>query len=349
MNKKKIKDIGELQIISFIKEYFHFSFDEEIYDKNLSVVTGIGDDSAVIELSHPTNQHLLITTDMLVEDKHFSFKFINPYLLGRKSIIVNISDIAAMGGTPKFLLLSIGLNPNFLFDDLKELLRGMRDICNEYKIQLIGGDTVGSKKLVLSISLIGNRNNNLVLPLRSNAKVGDNIYVTGSLGDSGLGLKILNENIILFGEDRNYLVQRHLSPSPRLKESLLLSENIKRFALIDISDGLFSELNHIAQESDVKIKIYLDKIPLSNQLKNTCGKLKFDSLEFALFGGEDYELLFTCDENESIIKQLFKRHSLADVKLIGKVVDKGYQIIFLDETEKEVHFKDKRFNHFSNI
>ena len=352
MNKKKIKDIGELKIVDFIKECFQSEPVQQTPEKDWGIITGIGDDSAVVDLTHYTNQYTLITTDLLIEDQHFSFKFINPYLLGRKSVIVNISDIAAMGGIPKFLLLSIGLNPNFMFDDLKELLRGIKEVCNEYKINLIGGDTVGSKRLVISITLLGSRNNNLILPLRSNAKIGDNIFVTGFVGDSGLGLKILVETqciASLLGEERNYLIQRHLNPTPRLKESLVLSENVSRFSMIDISDGLFSEINHIAQESNVTMKVYLDKIPISTQLKNVCGKLKLDPIEFALFGGEDYELLFTCEENESTIKQLLKRHSLADVKLIGKVVEKGHQIIFLDETGKEVHFKDKRFNHFSNI
>ncbi len=344
---KKIKDIGELALIAYIAECFKEKVEDKDSDESKKIITSIGDDAAVVDPSQYQGNYQLITTDILIQDQHFSFNFINPYLLGRKSVLINISDIAAMGGTPELLLLSLGLNPNFLFDDFKELLRGINDVCDEYNIKLIGGDTVGSKKLVVNIALFGYRKKSYDLPLRKNAKVGDNIYVTGFLGDSGLGLKILNDNPILFGEDRNYLVQRHLSPSPRLKESILLSEKLERFSLIDISDGLFSELNHISQQSDVTMQIKLDKIPISKQLKNICEKLQLNPYEFALFGGEDYELLFTCDKDQDTIKRMFKKHPLVQVTMIGKVVSKGHKVVFFDRDNKEVKYKDKRYNHFS--
>jgi len=250
----KLKDLGEFNFINRISESIRSSG---------RVVKGIGDDAAVLE--HTKNKYLLFTTDMLIEGKHFH-KRDKAELVGRKSLSCSISDIAAMGGVPRFAVISIGF-PGYL--DLKyadKLYKGIKKVAERFKVDLVGGDTVSSGKIVINIALTGEvEKENLIL--RSGAKENDAIFITGNIGGS--------------------IKSRHLNFTPRLKEARILVKNFKINSMIDISDGLLADLGHILEESDKGAVICEKAVSVS---KDATG---FDS---AIRDGEDFELIFTLPE-----------------------------------------------------
>ena len=256
-------------------------------------VLGIGDDCAVIPQS--SGMETLVSTDMLVEGSHFLLDDISPYRLGWKSAAVNFSDIAAMGGKPVGSFLALSL-PDRLSGDgswTDEFMRGYREISERYDFPLLGGDTTASPdRLCICVTVLGQSVSGRSLK-RSTAQPGDLICVTGTLGDSGAGL-----HAILHGLERNsgeapVLIDRHYMPRPRLAEGQDLASCPFVNAMMDISDGIGSDLRHIMEESGVGAQIDLKNIPLSSELKSFCLTQGLDIYDFALDGGEDYELLFT--------------------------------------------------------
>lgn len=269
--------------------------------KDKSVIVGIGDDAAVIISPIPTllsgsvvGPPLLVTTDSLIEDVHFR-KDCPPDALGWKALAVNISDIAAMGGVPEYFLLSLGIPAGKSIEYIDRFIEGLTDAAQKYGVSLIGGDTTSSPdRFYISVTAFGKGGENVLL--RSGAGPGDTIFVTGTLGDSALGLKMLEEEAIKSVEDEkslltSQLIDRHMRPTPRVREGIQLAKSGMVTSMIDISDGLLGDLGHICEESSVGARIWIDSIPLSQGF--ICFSNKFGGIDLALSGGEDYELLFT--------------------------------------------------------
>ena len=254
-------------------------------------ITGIGDDCAVI----PQKQGLdtLVTTDLLIEGRHFLLQDVSPHDLGWKSAAVNISDIAAMGGRPTSAFLSIAL-PEGLTEGPGEnwidaFISGFNELCGRFGVSLLGGGTSASDdKLFINVTLLGECPHGRALK-RNTARPGDIIYVSGPLGDSGAGLRL-----ILEGAPRvDYLIRKHYLPVPRVELGLQLAATPGVHAMMDISDGIGSDLRHILDASGTGATVEINRIPLSPELKDTCTAHGWDPIELATCGGEDYELLFT--------------------------------------------------------
>ncbi|MBN1385871.1 thiamine-phosphate kinase [Candidatus Woesearchaeota archaeon] len=250
--------------------------------RNRDVVVGIDDDVAVVRSSRKSEFHVY-TTDILIEDVHFSRKYFTPEQIGMKAIEVNVSDIAAIGGTPEYCLVSIGL-PEVGLDYVKSIYKGMGLACRRHGIDIIGGDTSKSEKLIINVAMTGSVKKKDI-SLRSTARSGDLICVTGHLGESEAGRLCINRKI------KSSLVRRHLEPRARLD----LSRKIAPFAtsMIDLSDGLATDLRHICRLSKKGCRIYHSFVPVSGELIRVSGKMGLDPYKLALYGGEDYELLFT--------------------------------------------------------
>jgi thiamine-monophosphate kinase len=250
------------------------------------LMAGIGDDAAVIDHAFPDDDHLLVTTDMLVENCHFRKEWATAGQIGIKSVACNASDIAAMGGRPTFMFVSLALPPDTDVDWTRSLYRGMADACRRYGIVLAGGDTTRSGAITISITLLG-RVAPALLCLRSHATPGDLLCVSGPLGGSAAGLALLAAGLAL----PDYLQEKHLSPGCRL--DLVPAIAPLAGAMIDISDGLAAEVNHICDQSGTGADITAADIPIHDQVRDAARRTGTDPLKFALSGGEDFELLFS--------------------------------------------------------
>lgn len=293
--------MGEFELIDKIKSSFSVP----------DGMTGIGDDCAVIPQKE--GMDTLVSTDMLVEDVHFLVDEIAPADLGWKSAAVNISDIAAMGGRPVSTYLSIALPRSIGQEWVMRFIEGYRSISEMFGVPLLGGDTCSSpEKLCISVTVLGECAHGKAI-LRSGAKPGDMLCVTGTLGDSAAGLKA-----ILEGRRRDDTVERliyaHYHPVPEVGAGLSLASTGLVSSMIDISDGVASDIRHIMKESGVGAKIRTDRIPLSEELQKACSLFGWDPLSLALEGGEDYHLLFTCPSGS----ELPVKHTV-----IGEITDTG--------------------------
>jgi len=330
----RLKKVGEFPLIDIISKQTAAS--------HPSVIKGIGDDAAVI--AEGRDKCLLVTTDILREEIHFKRSFTTPFLLGKKSLSVNLSDIAAMGGTPFCYFVSLSVPENLSLNFVKELYRGMHRQAKEFNTVLLGGDTVSSlKDIVISITLIGKAKKESVV-YRNRAKKGDLIYVTGYPGESALGLLMLKKDPNSF--KRKAAVKKHLDPSPRITIGKALAEKKLANSMIDISDGLIADLEHITRQSKKGAHIYLSQIPLSNSYKKECLDFSKDMYNPALFGGEDYELLFTSEaKNKTKIENLSKRSGIP-ITCIGKITDPSEEIAILGNSNKKIKKGGIGFRHF---
>jgi len=251
---------------------------------------GIGDDAAALLLSPSST--LLATTDMLIEGVHFDLKTTDLYSLGWKAAAVNVSDIAAMGGVPRFCMTSIGIPASLMAEDIMEFYRGITTCLKKFGAMLVGGDTCASpKNFVISVAMLGESERKRMIT-RAGARPGDLIYVTGTLGDSAAGLELLTAGTRTRETGVKRLIEKHLRPVPRVAEGRKLALSGLASAMIDVSDGLSSDLAHICEQSGVGAEVFADRIPLSKELRSV-SSLARPQLEYALSGGEDYELLFT--------------------------------------------------------
>ena len=304
--KMKLKDIGEIGLIEKLARRIKL---------DRSVVKGIGDDAAVIKWT--SNKYLLYTCDMLIEDVHFRLDKATPYQIGWKALARNVSDIAAMGGVPRYALVSIGLDSAMPVSFIDELYRGMAELADKFGINIVGGDTAKSKSLVIDVSLIGEvEKKNLIL--RSGAKAGDLIVVTGYIGGAAKG--------------------KHLNFMPRIMEVRSLVKDFKINSMIDISDGLVLDLWRILDASGVGGYIYKGLVPVSNQAA---------SFEKAISEGEDFELVFTMspkEVNRAFMGRILKIRT--PVTLIGEVVNKrcGYKLVMDNGKKKDL--KVRGYLHF---
>ncbi len=298
------------------------------------VIKGVGDDCAVLKLSADLVQ--LVTTDMLVEDKHFKLDWASPSQVGFKAMEVNISDIAAMGGVPKWAFVSIAIPEDMEVEDIEAIYQGINASCQDNGVVILGGDTTNGDKLTINVAVLGLCETDVV-KFRHTAEVGQLICVTGDLGRSEAGLQAL-----LAGKRQDYprAVRSHLEPV----SLVALAREIAPHAtsMIDVSDGLASEVHHICDESDVGAEVHESTIPLAEDTRMVAKALKGDPLEWALRGGEDFQLVFTATEE--------KLKTLADIDIpfavIGKIIPKeeGRWLLDPDDGKKELpggfdHFK----------
>lgn len=318
---KDLATLGEFGLIDQIRARF---------PQPVSPDLGIGDDAALLYPS--AGSQLLVSTDLLAEAVHFDLDFGPARLLGRKSLSVNLSDIASMGAIPRWFFLSLAIPAGFPVTTIESLLDGLAEQAVAHTCILAGGDTCSSKSgLVISVTIMGEQRPELILK-RSGAQPGDEIWVSGTLGDSALGLRLLTEGRRLGGSEE-YLLQRHLDPTPRCRLGIKLAESGLVTAMIDISDGLLADLGHIAEQSSCGAEIQLAQLPLSPAFRVYTAAQPFIPWQLAVCGGEDYELCFTAPAaNRGAILQLAKTAGIP-VTVVGKVTDlKQVQAMLPDGT-----------------
>jgi thiamine-monophosphate kinase len=292
-NRTEIAALGEFGLIHHLTD--------NILLQNKTSLKGVGDDAAI--LSAPENEKCLVSTDMLVEGVHFDLSYVPLKHLGYKSVVVNLSDICAMNAVPHQIVVSLALSNRFSLEAVDELYAGMLMACNHYGVDLVGGDTTSSRSgLVISITAIGyEKEENIVT--RSGARENDLLVVSGDLGGAYMGLQILEREKAVFQaapgaqpqlEGYDYVLERQLKPEARRDlHGLLQSLDVRPTSMIDISDGLASEIKHLADNSAVGFDLYEEKIPVSPKTIEAAKEFNLDFTTCALNGGEDYELLFT--------------------------------------------------------
>ena len=338
MPAMKVSQIGEFGLINKLAQQSNAAINKNS-PANRQLVKGIGDDAAVWRPGIP---YQLATIDSLVENVHFTLDSITWEELGWKSIAVNLSDIAAMGGIPLYALISLGLPGNTEVKNITRLYEGMLQITRKFGVMLVGGDTVSSPFVFISVTVFGsssNKEGNVLL--RSEAKPGDKIAVTGELGVSAGGLKMILETLKFNRDSMTVLRRAHLMPNPRIKEGqLLVKKGVK--CGMDISDGLAGDLTHICEMRKMGAKIYIEKVPVSPVLRDSFGE---KGLELALTGGEDYELLFTApDKTMKAVQKSLK----CPVTVIGEITSANSgKVILMDNCGKRVNLKKTGWDHFS--
>lgn len=324
----KLSLTGELALLEKIRK--------KLSKKSKAVLTGIGDDAAVLK---PHTRNLVASTDMMLEGVHFDLRLITPRQLGFKLISVNVSDIYAMGGEPAFVLLGVAVSGDTEEKFVDNFLHGVEEACKKYKVSVVGGDVSSSKKgMAFSATLMGRVEKPV---MRSGAKAGHGIYVTGTLGDSACGLELLKRighaidfespvKMPLEWRTMEPLLRRHLIPLARRPGAWSKSAE----ALIDLSDGLLIDLTRLCSESKVGAKIFAERVPLSKEMIAVSMAMGRDPIGFALSGGEDYEMLFTS----------LSKGNIKGATRIGEVTRSGMSIIGKDGKERP--FGPEGYQHF---
>ncbi|MCK5581714.1 MAG: thiamine-phosphate kinase [Candidatus Omnitrophica bacterium] len=300
---EEISHIGEFGLIQVLTKGL-------LVGKNVKV--GVGDDTAVI--AGTSREDMLFTTDMMVEGGHFTKKM-SPFSIGHKALACNISDIAAMGGVPTFGVVSLGVPGNLDIAFVKDIYAGINRLAEKFNVRIVGGDTVKSARIIINIALLGKVAKGQAV-LRSGAKKGDAVFVTGPLG-------------------RSFKTEKHLQFVPRVKEAQFLMKNCRPAAMIDISDGLAADLGHILKQSNVGAQLHEEAIPMSAEA----------GIKNALYDGEDFELLFTVPERRAEKVQQNKKYSFYK---IGKIVEKRKGLFLLDKQGNKERISLKGYDHFAN-
>jgi len=334
-----------------LKEIGEFGFIKKISRGCLirpdNVIKAIGDDAAAF-MTDP-DRLTLITTDLLVERIHFLRDAISGFDLGHKSLAVNLSDIAAMGGTAREAFVSIAIPDDCLLDYLEAIYSGIKDLAARFEVNVLGGDTTRSKvDLIINIVVQGTVSKEALL-CRDAARPGDVIFSTGFLGDSKAGLHLILNEIDADTDTLEALLRAHLVPEPHLHEGRFLARQPGVHAAIDTSDGLSSDLAHIVEESRVGARLFADKIPISPNLKDFCARLDLSPLEFALSGGEDYSLLCTiASHSADKIASAFQKEFSRPLFPIGEIIDQEkLELVYPDGKTAPItptgwdHFKAK--------
>ena len=330
--RTEISSLGEFGLIERLTK--------ELSTTNKETVKGTGDDAAILQFAN--DEEVLVTTDLMMEGIHFDLTYFPLKHLGYKAVVANISDIYAMNGTPKQITVSLALSRKFCIEDVEELYAGMKLACQQYGVDIVGGDTSSSLTgLAISITAIGTAPKGTVVR-RNGAKETDLICVTGNLGAAYMGLQLLErEKIATEGKDiqpdfqgKEYILERQLKPEARKEvPEKLREENVRPTAMIDISDGLSSELMHICKQSGVGCRIYEERIPIDYQTAIMAEELNMNVITCALNGGEDFELLFTVP-----IADHEKVAAMKDIRVIGHIVSDsmGLALITRDGAEMEL-------------
>jgi thiamine-monophosphate kinase len=332
-------EISKLGEFGLIEEVIAPGF-KELVNKH---ITGIGDDAAIIPVNARNSQ--LHTTDMLIEKTHFLRDKISPFQLGYKSLSVNLSDIAAMGGTPVASYLSIGLPKNMEVEWVEEFMRGYKSLSQQFHVPLLGGDTTSSEdKIIINVGVTGEMASENI-KLRSAALPGDVVCETGKVGDSAGGLQAILRNISE-NQDVKNLLSQHLTPAPHVDEGKWLARFHSVHAMMDVSDGIASDLKHILKASRLKGTIEVEKIPMSGALIRQSEANNWNPLKLAVSGGEDYVLLLTLDEQAyESVEGKFREKFSKPLYRIGYLEEGTPQIIYLKD-HQEVKDLKEGYSHF---
>jgi thiamine-monophosphate kinase len=334
----KVSELGEFGLIDILAKTSHGTIDRGALSGQ-KLILGIGDDAAAW---YGDDSIQLATTDSLIEGIHFSLDTISWEELGWKSLAVNLSDIAAMGGLPSYSLVSLALPGNTEVDDVISLYKGMVELANIFDVSIIGGDTCGAPVVVINITVIGstgNRDNPILT--RSAAKAGNQIAVTGYLGGSAACLEMLSKNVTLDSNTTAILRKTFFKPYPRITEGRLLVEN-GVISAIDISDGLIADCSHICRMSNVSARIEIDRVPVLPAVRDKFG---YRAIQMALSGGEDYELLFTADAG---VIEKTKEAVSCPITIIGEITgDKTSGVTLVDNKGNHVSITGKGWEHFT--
>lgn len=340
-SKTSLSSLGEFGLIDHLTKITKMYHD--------STIKGIGDDAAVIK----SNKTQVVTTDLLVEGVHFDLSYMPLKHLGYKAVMVNLSDVCAMNAIPKQITVSIAVSNRFTLEALEELYAGIHLACKNYQVDLVGGDTTSSTKgMLISITAIGQAEENAIT-YRNGAKQNDLLVVSGDLGAAYLGLQMLEREKQVFEVNPNakhelenyaYLVERQLKPEARKDIVELLAElDVKPTSMIDISDGLSSEVMHLCKHSNVGCNVFEEKIPLDQQVISTCEELHIDSTTIALSGGEDYELLFTVAQED-----FDKIKGNPHLTVIGHMTQQSEGIHLITRANQKIELKTQGWNSLEN-
>ena len=340
IKRMEIAELGEFGLIKHLTK--------DIKTVHKSTLKGVGDDCAVMNFG---SKRVLMTTDMLLEGIHFNLEYVPLKHLGYKAAVVNFSDIYAMNGTPTQITVSLGVSKRFKVEDIEALYSGIRLACERYGVDIVGGDTCSSMTgLTISITCLGEANAKDIV-YRNGAKQNDLICVSGNLGTAYMGLQLLererivaraDENAQLAFEGREYLLERQLKPEARRDMIAALKQaGIKPTAMMDVSDGLSSELMHICSQSGVGCCIYEDKLPIDYQAAALAEEMNLNIVTCALNGGEDYELLFTCS-----LEDYEKLIPIEDLYIIGHITKQEYGCNLIGRNGEELQLKAQGWKAF---
>lgn len=336
--RTSLSQLGEFGLIEHLTNQFEIS--------QASTLKGIGDDAAVLDFA---NKKAVISTDLLIEGVHFDLAYMPLKHLGYKAVVVNVSDICAMNAKPTQITVSIAVSNRFPLEALEELYAGIALAAKAYKVDVIGGDTTSSQKgLILSITAIGEASAD-ELVYRNGANVNDLLVVSGDLGAAYMGLQVLEREKQVFQVNPNsqpdleaysYLIERQLKPEARTDvRTLLHALEINPTAMIDISDGLSSEIMHLCKQSEVGCNLYEDKLPLDPQLISVCEEFQLDSTTVAINGGEDYELLFTIKMDD-----FDKLKGNPNFTIIGHMVEAAQGMHLITRANTKIPLKARGWN-----
>ncbi len=325
-SRMELSELGEFGLIKHLTQFVEI--------KNESTIKGIGDDAAVLDYK---NKQILVSTDMLVEGIHFDLSYVPLKHLGYKTVAVNLSDIYAMNGTPKQITVSIAVSNRFSTEALEDLYNGINMACIKYGVDLVGGDTSSSRSgLIISVTVLGEADKQNIV-YRSGAQQNDLLCVSGDLGGAYMGLQLLEREKQIFIETPgiqpdlegyDYILERQLKPEARKDiHDLLRLLEVKPTSMIDISDGLASEILHICEQSKTGCTLYEEKIPIDPQTFETARLFNLDPTVCALSGGEDYELLFTI-----AMSDFDKIKHNPDITVIGHITDQASGSNLVDKT-----------------
>ena len=338
----RLSNLGEFQLIHALPRQFT--------TQGFHPLIGIGDDATV--LSTTPQQQVVISTDLLIEDIHFTRKTATLYNIGYKAAAANLSDMAAMGAHPTGILVAIAFPPSSTKQDWQKFYRGLAAPCKRYKVQLLGGDTSSSpSSLFIAITIIGFVKPEHILT-RQGAKIGDLIYVSGTLGDSAAGLAYLKKytrppRLSTLSSSMNYLVQRHLHPTARIALGQLLTSQPYATSAMDLSDGLSGDINHLCRQSQVGALIESVKIPMSQQMLRYAKRIRATPLQWSLHGGEDYELLFTIPPTyQHELEKIAKKRRMR-ITQIGVIQPKQFGIRLEESDQSQKRLLPCSYEHFS--
>lgn len=339
--RTSIAQLGEFGLIEHLTKNFDVTQE--------STLKSIGDDAAVLDFK---DKKVVVSTDLLIEGVHFDLAYMPLKHLGYKAVVVNISDICAMNARPTQITVSVAVSNRFPLEALEELFEGITHAAKEYKVDVIGGDTTSSQKgLIISITAIGEADADEIV-YRNGAKQTDLLVVTGDIGAAYMGLQVLEREKQVFQVNPNsqpdldmysYLIERQLKPEARKDvRTLLHALEIKPTSMIDISDGLSSEIIHLCKQSKVGCNLYEDKLPLDPQFISTCEEFNIDSTTVAINGGEDYELLFTIDIND-----FDKIKGNPNFSIIGHMADESEGINLVTRANTQIPLKARGWDALS--
>jgi len=329
----KLSSIGEFGLIEMIRTM--------VSRNPSSVLIGIGDDAAALKVH--SSSLLLATTDMLLEDVHFDLSYTDFNSLGWKAAAVNLSDIAAMGGIPRFCLISLGIPSSVSVRQMADFYDGFGSMLRTHRTALVGGDTCSSRSgVVINVTVLGETEKKRIIT-RAGAKRADRIFVTGTLGDSAAGMELLRKGARGKGPGtwERKLIQKHLRPAPRVEWGRMLARAKCASAMIDISDGLSSDLAHICEESGIGAELFSDALPFSEAFRKSADQLSKPPLHYALSGGEDYELLFT------VPLARMKALKALDIPVteIGTIT-RGHELLLVNDVGEKNALQPAGYNHF---